>query len=38
MVISQANIKGISVPIPYGRIPGANTLTLDSSLSKFMVL
>ena len=38
LVVRQATTKGISLPLPYGHTPGANTLTSDGSLTRFMVL
>ena len=38
LVSSQATTKGILAPITYGRSPGANTLTPESSLTRLMVL
>ena len=35
--VSQATTKGVLVFIPYERSPGANTLTLDSSLTNQVV-
>ena len=38
LVVSQATTKGISAPIPYRHSPGANTLKLDGSLTRQLVL
>ena len=38
LVVSQATDRGGLAPIPYGRSPGANTLTPDGSLTRMMVL
>ena len=36
--VSQAKTKDILAPIPYGRSPGADNLTPDSSLTSQVVL
>ena len=38
LVVIQANIKAVLEPITYGRRPGDNTLTPDSSLTRLMAL
>ena len=38
MVVIQATTKGVSVPIPHGRSPGADTLTPHGSLTRLAVL
>ena len=38
LFVSQDITKGVSVPIPYGISPGANTLTPDGYLTRQVVL